>query len=85
MLSIFVFQFSEGLENLTNVCKGQLYGPASNWSKREVRRLGSWLLWKSFMILLNEGERQIRYKDVNDAELSWTAPVGVNRLINDSN
>ncbi|ESN90759.1 hypothetical protein HELRODRAFT_70669 [Helobdella robusta] len=55
-----------GLENLTNVCKGQVYGPASNWSKSQIKKLGAWLLWKCFLILLNEGERQIRYRDVGD-------------------
>jgi len=53
-----------GLERLTNQCRGQYYGPASTWSSGRQRQVGVVLLNKAYRILLYEGERQIRLRDV---------------------
>jgi len=55
---------SAGLDRLTNQCRGQYYGPASSWTIRRQRQLGVVMLNKAYRILLLEGERQIRLRDV---------------------
>ena len=53
-----------GLESLSNKCQGTFYGPASTWQNSKKRQAGSYMLFRAFQILLNEGERQIRPPDL---------------------
>ena len=53
-----------GLENLTNIKTGDYYGPAACWDEEKQRQLGTFLLYRSFKIFLQEGERQIRPVDL---------------------
>ena len=53
-----------GLGNLTNTLRGSYYGPAQGFSKQDRQRLGVSLLHKSMMLLLCEGERQLRPLDL---------------------
>jgi len=54
----------EGLGRLTNQCRGQYYGPARSWTGKRQRQVGVLLLNRAYNILLHEGERQIRLRDV---------------------
>ena len=53
-----------GLDNLTNLNPGDLKGEAKNWGKDGRLELGTFLLYKAFMIHLIDGEKQIRQADV---------------------
>ena len=66
-LPVTVRCYCLGLGRLTNQCRGQYYGPASTWTGRRRRQVGVLLLHKAYRILLCEGERQIRLRDV-----AWT-------------
>ncbi|KAL5004171.1 hypothetical protein ScPMuIL_017627 [Solemya velum] len=48
-----------GLEKLTNQKRGDYYGIATTWPRKEKRKMGVYLLKKAFQIFLAEGERQI--------------------------
>jgi len=52
------------LPRLTNVKRGDYYGPASSWTAKRKRLLGIYLLKKSLKIYLIDGERQIRQRDL---------------------
>ncbi|XP_033634850.1 protein phosphatase 1 regulatory subunit 12A-like [Asterias rubens] len=53
-----------GLSRLTNIKKGDFYGPSSTWPVRQRRQMGVFLLKKACQIFLIEGERQIRPVDI---------------------
>uniref|UniRef100_A0AAR5QFQ0 LEM domain-containing protein n=2 Tax=Dendroctonus ponderosae TaxID=77166 RepID=A0AAR5QFQ0_DENPD len=53
------------LENLTNIKSGEFYGVAASWPNRQKKLFGAYLLYKSMMILLHEGERQLCPMDIN--------------------
>ena len=53
-----------GLENLTNLKRGDYYGVASTWSMDKKRTLGVVLLKKACDIFMAEGERQIKPVDI---------------------
>ena len=53
-----------GLSRLTNIKKGDFYGPSSTWPVRKRRQMGVFLLKKGCQIFLVEGERQIRPADI---------------------
>merc|ERR1719348_1940568 len=53
-----------GLPNLTNLERGDWYGPAKEWNQGEKLELGTFLLYNAFKIFLQEGERQIRPVDL---------------------
>lgn len=53
------------LENLTNIKSGEFYGVAASWPARQKKLFGAYLLRKSMMILLHEGERQLCPMDIN--------------------
>lgn len=48
-----------GLEQLTNMKKGNYYGEAKDWTPKRKRQLGVILLRRACAIFLAEGERQI--------------------------
>ena len=51
-------------DNITNLKPGDYYGVASQWQADKKLELGTFLLFKSFKIFLQEGERQIRPVDL---------------------
>ncbi|KAK8381259.1 hypothetical protein O3P69_008254 [Scylla paramamosain] len=53
-----------GLNNLSNSMQGTFYGPASTWTNSKKHQLGVCLLYRSFKIFLQEGERQLRPNDL---------------------
>ncbi|XP_061171961.1 uncharacterized protein LOC133181485 [Saccostrea echinata] len=53
-----------GLPRLTNIKRGDVYGPATSWSKKNRQRFGVFLLKKALQIFLGEGERQISPGDI---------------------
>ncbi|MPC35332.1 Ankyrin repeat and LEM domain-containing protein 1 [Portunus trituberculatus] len=53
-----------GLKNLSNSVQGTFYGPASTWTNSKRQQLGTHLLYRSFNIFLQEGERQLRPCDI---------------------
>ena len=53
-----------GLRNLTNVRRGDYYGPAQGWPSERRRRLGAALLHRAWRIYLEEGESQLRPEDL---------------------
>ncbi|XP_022106206.1 uncharacterized protein LOC110987631 [Acanthaster planci] len=53
-----------GLSRLTNIKKGDFYGPYSTLPARKRRQMGVFLLKKACQIFLVEGERQIRPADI---------------------
>lgn len=53
-----------GLENLTNLKRGEYHGLPKTWPMREKKQLGAVLLYKSFKIYLSEGESQLRPNDI---------------------
>ncbi|KAK5648343.1 hypothetical protein RI129_003235 [Pyrocoelia pectoralis] len=53
------------LENLKNNKLGQFYGTPLTWSSQQQNMLGVSLLYKSMIIFLNEGERQLKPSDIN--------------------
>lgn len=52
-----------GLDNLTNLLKGTVQFKLG-WNEHKRRLLGSLLLQRAYMQLLNEGERQLRREDL---------------------
>ncbi|XP_038044271.1 uncharacterized protein LOC119718911 isoform X2 [Patiria miniata] len=53
-----------GLSRLTNIKKGDFYGPSTALPARKRRQMGVFLLKKACQIFLVEGERQIRPADI---------------------
>lgn len=53
-----------GLQNLTNLKRGDYYGHALSWSMRERKQLGVLLLYKAMHIFMAEGESQLRPDDI---------------------
>lgn len=53
-----------GLENLTNLKRGEYHGLPKTWPMRDKKQLGTVLLYKSFKIFLSEGESQLRPSDI---------------------
>ncbi|KAG4066268.1 hypothetical protein HA402_000492 [Bradysia odoriphaga] len=49
-----------GLENVTNLKRGEYHGLPKTWPMRDRKQLGVVLLFKSFKIYLSEGESQLR-------------------------
>ncbi|XP_075227354.1 uncharacterized protein LOC142327878 [Lycorma delicatula] len=56
-----------GLQMLCNERVGDYYATASTWNLRQRQQLGSVLLVRALNILLNEGERQIRPRDISQS------------------
>lgn len=48
-----------GTEKLGNAKRGEFYGVASTWNMSMKQKLGKYLLYKAFQILMFEGERQL--------------------------
>lgn len=48
-----------GLNNLTNMKKGDFYGIATTWQLRQRRNLGIALLFRAMNVYLAEGESQL--------------------------
>ncbi|VIO95428.1 conserved hypothetical protein [Brugia malayi] len=55
-----------GLQNLTNVRRGDYYGPAKNWTAKEKTIYGSYLLFNALSIFHVEGCREIYEDDVQE-------------------
>ncbi|VDM07747.1 unnamed protein product [Wuchereria bancrofti] len=55
-----------GLRNLTNVRRGDYYGPAKNWTTKEKTIYGSYLLFNALSIFHVEGCREIYEDDVQE-------------------
>lgn len=53
-----------GLDNLTNLKRGEYHGLPKTWPMRDKKQLGTVLLYKSFKIFLSEGESQLRPTDI---------------------
>lgn len=53
-----------GVENLTNLKRGDYYGMTHSWTMRERKQLGAALLYKAMQILLLDGESQLRPEDI---------------------
>lgn len=53
-----------GIENLTNIKRGDYYGISKSWTLRQRRQLGVLLLYKAMHIFLAEGESQLRPDDI---------------------
>lgn len=56
-----------GLDNLTNLKRGEYHGLTKTWFMREKKQLGTVLLYKAFKIYLSEGESQLRPTDIKSA------------------
>ncbi|XP_037935102.1 uncharacterized protein LOC119669333 [Teleopsis dalmanni] len=52
------------LNHLTNIKRGDYYGPSKNWSMKIKKQLGIALLYKSLQIYLAEGESQLAPSDL---------------------
>ncbi|KAL3997387.1 Ankyrin repeats (many copies) family protein [Acanthocheilonema viteae] len=55
-----------GLRNLTNIRRGDYYGPAKNWTIKEKTIYGSYLLFNALSIFHVEGCREIYEDDVQE-------------------
>uniref|UniRef100_A0A0R3RZ36 ANK_REP_REGION domain-containing protein n=1 Tax=Elaeophora elaphi TaxID=1147741 RepID=A0A0R3RZ36_9BILA len=55
-----------GLRNLTNVKRGDYYGPTKNWTMKEKTVYGSYLLFNALSIFHVEGCRKIYEDDVQE-------------------
>lgn len=53
-----------GVENLTNIKRGDYYGIVKSWSMRDRKKLGILLLYKSLQVFMVEGECQLRPNDI---------------------
>lgn len=53
-----------GVENLTNIKRGDYYGAAKTWTPRDRKRLGVLLLFKAMQVFMVEGESQLRPDDI---------------------
>lgn len=53
-----------GVENLTNLKRGDYYGITKTWSTRDRKKLGVLLLYKAMHVFMVEGESQLRPDDI---------------------
>ncbi|XP_031632252.1 ankyrin repeat and LEM domain-containing protein 1 [Contarinia nasturtii] len=53
-----------GVENLTNIKRGDYYGIVKSWSMRDRKKLGVLLLYKALQVFMIEGESQLRPNDI---------------------
>ncbi|XP_017099146.2 ankyrin repeat and LEM domain-containing protein 1 [Drosophila bipectinata] len=53
-----------GLVHLTNMKRGDYYGPAQSWTMKQKKQLGIALLYKAMHIYLAEGESQLSPSDL---------------------
>ncbi|XP_043646255.1 uncharacterized protein LOC122615293 [Drosophila teissieri] len=53
-----------GLNHLTNIKRGDYYGPAQSWTMKQKKQLGIGLLLKAMHIYLAEGESQLSPSDL---------------------
>lgn len=53
-----------GLQNLTNLKRGDYYGLTLSWPMRVRKQLGLVLLYKTMQIFIAEGESQLRPDDI---------------------
>lgn len=53
-----------GLKRLTNLKRGDYYGPCQTWTMRNKKFLGIALLFKAMQIFLAEGESQLTPGDL---------------------
>lgn len=53
-----------GLAHLTNLKRGDYYGPAQSWTMKQKKQLGIALLFKAMQIYLAEGESQLSPSDL---------------------
>lgn len=53
-----------GLNHLTNIKRGDYYGPAQSWTMKQKKQLGIALLFKAMHIYLAEGESQLSPSDL---------------------
>lgn len=53
-----------GVENLTNIKRGDYYGISKSWTMRDRKRLGVLLLYKAMHVFMVEGESQLRPNDI---------------------
>lgn len=53
-----------GVENLTNIKRGDYYGISKSWTMRDRKRLGVLLLYKAMQVFMVEGESQLRPNDI---------------------
>lgn len=53
-----------GLVHLTNMKRGDYYGPAQSWTMKQKKQLGIALLYKAMHIYLSEGESQLSPSDL---------------------
>lgn len=53
-----------GVENLTNIKRGDYYGVTKTWTARERKKLGILLLFKALHVFMVEGESQLRPDDI---------------------
>lgn len=53
-----------GVENLTNIKRGDYYGVVKSWTMRERKKLGVLLLYKALQVFLVEGESQLGPNDI---------------------
>lgn len=53
-----------GIENLTNIKRGDYYGISKSWTMRQRKQLGISLLYKAMHIFMAEGESQLRPDDI---------------------
>ncbi|KAH8321219.1 hypothetical protein KR059_003196 [Drosophila kikkawai] len=53
-----------GLAHLTNLKRGDYYGPAQSWTMKQKKQLGIALLFKAMHIYLAEGESQLSPSDL---------------------
>ena len=56
--------YALGLQHLTNLKRGDYYGPAQSWSMRNRKCLGVGLLFKAMKIFFAEGESQLYPSDL---------------------
>lgn len=53
-----------GVENLTNIKRGDYYGISKSWTMRDRKKLGVLLLYKAMQVFMVEGESQLRPNDI---------------------
>lgn len=53
-----------GTNNLTNMKRGDYYGPPQAWTMRQRKQLGAFLLYKAMKVMLSDGESQLRPNDI---------------------
>lgn len=55
---------SIGVENLTNIKRGDYYGIIKSWTMRQRKQLGVLLLYKAMNVFMAEGESQLKPNDI---------------------